>query len=72
MSKHQRQHRIERLLAAHAVNSQENLVALLADEDSIREVIAFPKTNKAMGLLENSPSAVEAAQLRELSLQIRP
>ena len=32
MSKHQRQHRIERLLAAHAVNSQESLVALLADE----------------------------------------
>ena len=32
MSKHQRQHRIERLRAAHAVNSQESLVALLADE----------------------------------------
>ena len=32
MSKHQRQHRIERLLGAHAVNSQEKLVALLADE----------------------------------------
>ena len=32
MSKHQRQHRIERLLGDHAVTSQEKLVALLADE----------------------------------------
>ena len=33
MSKHQRQHRLARLLADHAVTSQEQLVALLADDD---------------------------------------
>ncbi|MBN98666.1 MAG: aspartate--tRNA ligase [Gemmatimonadetes bacterium] len=49
----------------------DRLVALLAGEDSIREVIAFPKTNKAIGLMENSPTEVETAQLRELGIQVR-
>ena len=50
----------------------DRLVALLAGEDSIREVIAFPKTNKAAGLMENAPASAEAAQLRELSIAVRP
>ena len=49
----------------------DRLVAILAGESSIREVIAFPKTNKAVGLMESSPTEVEAAQLRELSIQVR-
>ncbi len=49
----------------------DRLVALLAEEDSIREVIAFPKTNKAAGLMENAPASPEADQLRELSIAIR-
>ena len=49
----------------------DRLVALLAGEESIREVIAFPKTNKAIGLMENSPTEVETAQLRELGIQVR-
>ena len=47
----------------------DRLLALLAEEDSIREVIAFPKTNKAVGLMENSPSDVETDQLRELGIR---
>ena len=50
----------------------DRLVAMLADEDSIREVIAFPKTNKAAGLMENSPSTVDPAQLRELGIRVNP
>jgi aspartyl-tRNA synthetase len=49
----------------------DRLVAMLAGEDSIREVIAFPKTNKAVGLMENTPSAVDPAQLKELGIQVR-
>ncbi len=50
----------------------DRLVALLAGEDSIREVIAFPKTNKAAGLMESAPASADAAQLRELSLVVPP
>ncbi len=47
------------------------LVAILAGEDSIREVIAFPKTTSAACPLTDSPSEVDEAQLAELKLQLK-
>ena len=44
----------------------DRLVALIAGEDSIREVIAFPKNNRGVELLTGSPATVEQKQLREL------
>ncbi|MFP6599147.1 MAG: aspartate--tRNA ligase [Deltaproteobacteria bacterium] len=45
-------------------------VAMLAGVDSIRDVIAFPKTQRAACLLTRAPSVVDAAQLRQLGLRI--
>jgi aspartyl-tRNA synthetase len=47
----------------------DRLVAILAGESSIREVIAFPKTANALDLMAGAPSAVDAKQLRELHLK---
>ena len=49
----------------------DRIVALLAGESSIREVIAFPKTAAAIDPMSSAPSPVEPRQLKELHLQIR-
>jgi aspartyl-tRNA synthetase len=49
----------------------DRIVATLAGEASIREVIAFPKTANAVDLMAGAPSPVDAKQLRELHLKIQ-
>jgi aspartyl-tRNA synthetase len=48
----------------------DRLAMLLAGETSIRDVIAFPKTQKATCLMTEAPSEVDAKQLRELSIKV--
>ncbi|MDE7011686.1 MAG: aspartate--tRNA ligase, partial [Mailhella sp.] len=49
----------------------DRIAMLLAGAGSIRDVIAFPKTQKATCLLTNAPDIVAAAQLRDLGLRLR-
>jgi aspartyl-tRNA synthetase len=48
----------------------DRIAALLGGRDSIREVIAFPKTASGSDLLTGAPSAVDGAQLSELGLRV--
>ena len=50
----------------------DRLVALLAGEENIREVIAFPKTQSGTDPLTKAPTAIDASQLAELGLRILP
>jgi aspartyl-tRNA synthetase len=49
----------------------DRMTAILSNESSIREVIAFPKTATAVDLMSDAPSPVDAKQLRDLHIQLR-
>ena len=50
----------------------DRFVSMLAGLDTIRDTIAFPKNNSGRDVMNESPSPIDASQLEELRLELRP
>jgi aspartyl-tRNA synthetase len=48
----------------------DRIVMMICGEESIREVMAFPKNNRGIDLMSQSPSDVDARQLRDLGIKL--
>lgn len=49
----------------------DRMVMLFTNENSIRDLIAFPKTTSGLSLMDEAPSMVNDEQLRELHIRLR-
>ena len=59
------------LIVAGIAFSFDRMAMIFAGENSIRDVITFPKTASAVSLMDDSPSTVDENQLKELHIKIR-
>ena len=50
----------------------DRVVAMMCEVESIRDVIAFPKTQSASCLMTDAPDSVDNKQLKELHIKLRP
>jgi len=62
---------LEFVKAAEQAEAMKNILPLLTEEESIREVVAFPMNGNAQDMLLGAPNTVTEQQLREVHIKLR-